>query len=657
MTQIRTLLPLLLVCATSVPLRAVLTVNETEITAEFLSENATVSNGGTLRLTGTDPFGAFSVDLEDHSCTLILERLAVSEATPLMNRVTVAGLPFDATKDRLSIYGNGSEVYPDGWSEPLTVYTQESYGGNSLVCEVDKYYRGKKVKTSENFLEQVMLEDFDNAVRSFKLRRGYTACFANNPDGTGFSRVFVASDKDIEVPSMPQGLEYVSFIRVSRTDRVGKRGICGLDVTPLTRSAWYYSWGASDDSTDDFEFVPMRHNRWWDGWDKIGSRVNTSNVLGYNEPDHADQSDLSPWICIENWPEFMKSGLRVGSPAPDCINKDWLKQFLAAADSLNYRVDFVATHMYWNSQDPQKLADNIDDLCVNTYGGRPMWITEWNNGANWTHEQWPDQKGIQLDADFNPLPDENGNTVEVNRPHTEANSAKQCEWLAEVLKTFDSSKWLERHSFYNWVEDARSVVIDGKLTPAGRIFADFRSVPGFSRSREYIHTWHIAPPRLSIRKYSSYHEIEFYDHNGENGAAYILERRIDNGGWEQIATLRNGQDYSKAGAINRYKPEITTNGTYHYRMKGVDHNGNESIYSRQMSVKVENSAVADIAATHGRVYAVNGILYIESKHDGEIAIYNMDGTAARRLRVSQGLNTISDLPRGIYIVNRQKLII
>lgn len=92
-------------------------------------------------------------------------------------------------------------------------------------------------------------------------------------------------------------------------------------------------------------------------------------------------------------------------------------------------------------------------------------------------------------------------------------------------------------------------------------------------------------------------------------------------------------------------------------MKGVDHNGNESIYSRQMSVKVENSAVANIAATHGRVYAVNGILYIKSKNDGEIAIYNMDGTAARRLRVSQGLNTISDLPRGIYIVNRQKLII
>lgn len=45
-------------------------------------------------------------------------------------------------------------------------------------------------------------------------------------------------------------------------------------------------------------------------------------------------------------------------------------------------LDFVATHMYWNSQDPYRLAQTITDLCRNTYGGRPMWFTEWNNGAN-----------------------------------------------------------------------------------------------------------------------------------------------------------------------------------------------------------------------------------------------------------------------------------
>lgn len=38
----------------------------------------------------------------------------------------------------------------------------------------------------------------------------------------------------------------------------------------------------------------------------------------------------------------------------------------------------------------------------------------------------------------------------------------QAEWLGKALDAFDKCEWLERHAFYNWVEDARSVVIDNK---------------------------------------------------------------------------------------------------------------------------------------------------------------------------------------------------
>lgn len=654
------LLPLAAVALLSAIQADALTVDNKSVTLESLTENTEIKNGGTLILTGEKPFGSYKVDLADRSCSLILEGMLVTEAKPYLKQVSIGGKAFAEGTDRLSIYGNGSEIIPEGWKAPLTIYKEENFGGESMVCERDIYYRGKKVAAKQSYLEQIEIGSFDNSIRSFKLRKGFCAVLANNPDGTGFSRCYVASDADIEVATMPEGLEFASFIRVSRADRVGKRGICGLDITPVTRSTWYYSWGASDVSQENFEFVPMRHNKYWDGFDKINSRVDNYNVLGYNEPDHSDQSDLSPDYAIDNWPEFMKSGLRAGSPAPDAISKDWLNKFLKKADSLNYRVDFVATHMYWNSQTPSGLTDNINRLCKNTYGGRPMWITEWNNGANWTGESWPDKKGTRLDAEFNVLLDKDGKETTVDRPHTEANSEVQTKWLAEMLEAFDNCQYLERHAFYNWVQDARSVVIEGKLTPAGKVFANFHSEPAFDHKREYVHEWRIAPPRLTLVKYSSYFVLRFIDHNGETGVNYIVERRINKGKWEQIAVLENGVDYKKAGQANTFRDyDFPEKGLYQYRMKATSYKGTESKWSTVIGIQVEEASNGIDAPEAGKtaVYAKNGVLYIESPAAAEYPVYRPDGRVVKVVKAETGINTIDGLPHGLYIVNRTKVVI
>ena len=630
-----------------------LNVNSERVVLENLVDtHATVKGNGVLILSSASPLVNSTVDLEGHNASLILEGLLPSGAKEYLASITISGRPFNEQTDRLSIYGNGSEIIPDGWASPLTIYKEENFGGESMVCETDTYYRGKKVPESKNYLPQVIITDFDNSIRSFRLKRGFSCTFANNYDGTGYSRVFTATDADLEIPAMPEALEFASFIRVCRADRVGKRGICGLDVTPLTNSAWYYSWGASDDSGEDFEFIPMRHNKWWDGWDKIGSRQNTSQVLGYNEPDHYDQSDLSPDYAISEWPNFMKSGLRAGSPAPDAIQKDWLNRFLATADSLNYRVDFVATHMYWNSQNPANLANRINDLCLNTYGGRPMWITEWNNGANWTHEWWPDQKGIRLDADFNELLDENGSTVTVDRPHTRANSDVQVKWLAEMLSAFDDCAYLERHSFYNWVEDARSVVIEGRLTPAGRVFADFHSRPAFDHQREYVHEWRIAPPF----PYRNANRIYFPDHNGETGKRYIVERRVNGGEWEVFKVLENGIDYTDPTRQVSFQVASDIAGRHQYRIKAVSYKDEESVYSRIITVDVDAAGISGPESPGFRAYGRNGSLVIESAVAATYNVYLPDGRKVASVFVD-GAAEISTLPKGIYIINKVKVII
>lgn len=610
---------------------------------------------GWLTVTDADPLGA-TVDLGPNA-TLVFEALLPCEVPPsTLELVTVAGRAFDPEVDRLSIYGNGSEIIPDGWADPLTVYKGENCSGESMVLQRDIYYRGTKINDKLSYLPQELMGSFDNAVRSFRLKRGFRVCFANNNDGTGYSRVFTATDTDLVVESMPEGLEFASFIRVSRADRVGKRGIAGDQVGRLTHASWAYNWAAST-AYDGFEFVPMRHNKWWDGWEVIGRQVETADVLAYNEPDHAEQSDLGPDYAISEWDNFMASGLRVGSPAPDQIRKDWLTKFLATADSLNYRVDFVATHMYWDSQDPQRLADEIDRLCTELYSGRPMWITEWNNGANWTHEWWPDATGEARDADFNIVKARDGSDSIVSRPHTEANSARQCEWLAKALQAFDGSRYLERHSIFSWVEDARGVELGGRLTPAGRLFAAHRSVPGFDHSREYEHRWRIAPPFLSrFDVYDDHIVIHFTDHNGETGVNYIVEERAPSSEWRRIALLEAGRDY-KVGKTVRFKHYFTQTGTLKYRVRATSYKGEESINSRVHTAVAEVAGITDPEVSLGLdIRTAPGMLLASSADPCELPLYLPDGRCMTVLRLTPEEQSFP-LEPGIYILASSKVVI
>ena len=630
-------------------------VVENEIKTIESAENLdiVVKGKAELHITGRNPLTNTTVSIIGDKAMVCFEGLTCTELKESgISSVSIDGRAFNPESDRIAIYGNGSAVLPNSTNAALTIYTAENFGGESMECKPDIYYQGKK--TGKPGLPQEVLGAFDNKIRSFRLRRGYACVLANNPDGTGFSKVFIADKEDLEVAKMPQGLEFASFIRISTYQWVGKRGICGKDLALVTRSSWYNDWGASSTSLESSEYVPMRHNRYWDGWDKIGSRTNTTNVLGYNEPDHSDQSNLSVETAIEEWPNFMKCGLRIGSPAPDAVTKDWLKKFIAEADRLNYRVDFVATHMYWNSQRPSNLVNTITKACVNDYGGRPMWITEWNNGANWTHEHWPDAKGPQRDADFNLVLDENGNTKEVTRPHTEANSEVQKAWLAEMLPAFDACKWLERHSFYNWVEDARMVAIDGKLTPAGKVFADFQSVPGYSSVNTYDHQWHIAPPLVTIKPYSTYFAVVIYDHNGETGVNYTVERSVDGGRWEVIAVLEAGKDYSY-GKNKNLRQEPEANGNYRYRVKAMSYIGTESDYSKEVGINVDyvsGIVEEEIAKPTATVSGGNTIVLRGFRPGENVEIHSASGVLVSNAVFPSdgGECTVEGLGKGLYIV-------
>ena len=56
------------------------------------------------------------------------------------------------------------------------------------------------------------------------------------------------------------------------------------------------------------------------------------------------------------------------------------------------------------------------------------------------------------------------------------------------------------------------------------------------------------------------------------------------------------------------------------------------------------------------VYTQGGVLFIQSPVPTVVTIARADGTSVRRM-INAGVNMITDLPRGFYIVDRTKVIL
>ena len=117
-------------------------------------------------------------------------------------------------------------------------------------------------------------------------------------------------------------------------------------------ASWYYNWaaGPTNGAGGRAEFVPMI---WGRGSVTAGNlakaKSSGSVLLGFNEPDFAEQSNLTVEAALDLWPQVQATGLRLGSPAPavgGATPGGWLDRFMTGARERGYRVDFIALHWY-----------------------------------------------------------------------------------------------------------------------------------------------------------------------------------------------------------------------------------------------------------------------------------------------------------------------
>ena len=225
------------------------------------------------------------------------------------------------------------------------------------------------------------LGTYDNWAVSFTLQKGYMATFAEDVNGSGASKVYVAADADLRI-NLPENLQKkASFIRVSPWNDAHKRGASGKsnDVVTALNASWFYDWGNDDVTTPDSEYVVMN----WSGGagiDKMktmGSTMDITHHLAFNEPDGSAQANMTVDKAIEQYKILQASGLRLGAPAvtDGAKGRAWLDEFMVKAKAAGYRIDYLPVH-YYKKPTTANYYNWLKDL-YDTYH-IPLWVTEFN---------------------------------------------------------------------------------------------------------------------------------------------------------------------------------------------------------------------------------------------------------------------------------------
>ena len=269
------------------------------------------------------------------------------------------------------------------------------------------------------------LAAYDNWAVSFTLDKGYMVTFAENINGTGVSKVYIASEENLRI-NLPLNLQKnISFIRVSPWRDVHKKGLAGggTDIAIALNNSWYYNWSNTGENLGEIEFVP---NQWSGGSIEksvsLGERMDITHHMAFNEPDNDDQSNMAVDKAIEKYELLLASGLRLGSPAntDGAKGATWRNEFMEKAVEKGLRVDYIVVH-YYKKSTPAVFYNWLK--AIHDKWQRPIWIKEFNYGAPWVS----------------------------NKP---ADIQDASDGLESYLKMMDETSFVERYSVYTWQPDS-----------------------------------------------------------------------------------------------------------------------------------------------------------------------------------------------------------
>ena len=248
-----------------------------------------------------------------------------------------------------------------------------------------------------------------------------------------------------------------------------KKGVGGGNYAAAFNAKWMYNWGLTNVAS--LPAGALHHPMQWSGNTTTGSSLwklystwrgtgASPYLLGFNEPDHTDQANMSAALALELWPRLEAMDMPLVAPVPADTESVWMDDFMNGAIALGYRIDAIANHNYAspNGGSSNSIISRLQNLY--TTWGRPVWMTEfsfvdWSGTSSWTEED-----------NYN------------------------C--LAEFMWRAESLPWLRKYALFVFTEDANNPQPDnpwstsvstggaprsnardanGGLTPFGELYA------------------------------------------------------------------------------------------------------------------------------------------------------------------------------------------
>jgi hypothetical protein len=263
-----------------------------------------------------------------------------------------------------------------------------------------------------------------------------------------------------------------------------KKGLGHGTAAAAMNAKWNYNWGPTSSASlpSDLVFNPMQWGNFnwtyntgsgpiWQHTSAWRKRGDGMILMGFNEPDRTDQSNITVTAALDLWPRVMALNQPLVGPAP-ADNGTWLTTFTAAANDRGFRWEYTGTHAY---PGPSNGSSNglINDMQskFNTFG-LPVWLTEFSF-VDWAGNQsWSEEDNYQTLAEF----------------LWRAESFAPLRKYALFIFTENDSNPQPANSWANFTPAPRSNSYDkfGNLTAFGKLYAAWDSDTTVRANKTYL---------------------------------------------------------------------------------------------------------------------------------------------------------------------------
>ena len=487
-------------------------------TVSKVSEPVTLTEDVDYNITSTTPFdaeGLVNIENTEHAVVILTQVKPSVAISKWLSKIQINGVRASNNNNcQVKLYNRGCIIMPYGRNfKPLTVYAEQNFEGDNC----DDY----GTENSSGYMNTLTTKKLNNRIRSFKLKRGYMVTFSTLAKGRGYSRCFIAANKDLEIASLPPVLdEKITSYRIFKWYDTGKQQLAarGGDnaICSALKVTSTYTWGTTSDMSPDVENVPHHIYENYPSPASLGTCTTSPHMKTNNEPmntaDDPKGKTEDVDAVLANWEDLMATGMRLCSPSSwdgsDYTNgTGYIKRFIDSIDARGWRCDIIDLHCYW----PESNFGTIKNWTNST--GRPVWISEWVWGASW-NSNGAFASGI-----------------------TEAQNAEALKRICPVLNNNDC---IERYYYWNEERDPSKLYKNNALTKAGEYYATINSGVGYNGKYDFVPT---TPPQYGPSKFTQKvlstgkTRLSWYDANGEFNQLMEVQMKDARGLWVVLDTI------------------------------------------------------------------------------------------------------------------------